>query len=74
MVSLQFFRTADGKSDYKIIDLQGTLHVLRQPSPWSFTADWGERVKDANPHDPVACKQMRATHPWKQRSLVPPFA
>lgn len=47
MVWLQFFRTADGKSDYKIIDLQGTLHVLRQPSPWSFTADWGERVKDA---------------------------
>jgi len=45
-VSLQFFRTSDGKSDYKVVDMQGTLHVLRQPSPWSFTADWAERIKD----------------------------
>ncbi len=46
-VSLRFFRNAAGESDYKIVDLQGTLHVLRQPSPWSFTAGWAERVKDA---------------------------
>ncbi len=47
LVSLRFFRRADGESDYKIVDLQGKLHVARQPSPWSFTSGWAERVKDA---------------------------
>ena len=47
LVSLRFFRKADGESDYKIIDMQGKLHVVRQPSPWSFTSGWAERVKDA---------------------------
>ncbi|HET7207411.1 MAG TPA: glycogen debranching N-terminal domain-containing protein [Terriglobales bacterium] len=46
-VTLRFRRKQKGETDYHIEDLQGTLHVIRQPSPWSLTADWGERVKDA---------------------------
>lgn len=46
-VTLRFCRTPDGRSDYHIEDLRGPLHVLRQPSPWSLTAGYGERLKDA---------------------------
>jgi hypothetical protein len=46
-VSIRFFRTSDGGTDYEILDKRGTLHVVRQPSPWSLTANWGERVRDA---------------------------
>lgn len=28
------------------MDKRGNLHVLRQPSPWSLTASFGERLKD----------------------------
>ena len=28
-------------------DKRGPLHVLRQPSPWSLTAGYAERLKDA---------------------------
>lgn len=44
---IRFWRKDDGTSDYRIEDLRGTLHVIRQPSPWSLTADFGERVMDA---------------------------
>jgi len=46
-VSIQFDRKADGSTDYRLLDVEGELHVVRQPSPWSLTADWPERVKDA---------------------------
>lgn len=46
-ITLGFKRTAEGDTQYSIERLDGELHVLRQPSPWSITADWGERVKDA---------------------------
>lgn len=45
-VTIRFYRNHDGSSDYEIVDLRGHLHVLRQPSPWSLTATWGERIKD----------------------------
>jgi glycogen debranching enzyme len=45
-VSLRFFRQGEA-STYEILDQQGTLHVLRQPSPWSLTASFAERLKDA---------------------------
>jgi len=44
--SIRFFRKADGKTDYAVLDLRGKLHLIRQPSPWSLTAGWGERVRD----------------------------
>ena len=47
MVSLRFYRKEDGTSDYKVLDKRGRLHVVRQPSPWSLTAGFGERLRDA---------------------------
>ena len=32
-VSLQFRRDASGKTDYRVLEQEGTLHVLRQPPP-----------------------------------------
>jgi glycogen debranching enzyme len=46
-VSIRFYRGDDGASDYEVLDKEGTLHTLRQPSPWSLTATWAERLKDA---------------------------
>lgn len=46
-VSLKFKRDDRGNTDYSVIQLDGDLHIIRQPSPWSLTAGWGERVKDA---------------------------
>ncbi|HEX6291541.1 MAG TPA: amylo-alpha-1,6-glucosidase, partial [Herpetosiphonaceae bacterium] len=47
VVTLRCYRTEHGASDYRVLDQQGTLHVVRQPSPWSLTAGFGERMKDA---------------------------
>ena len=46
-VSLRFRRSEDGRTNYEVIELRGKLHLVRQPSPWSLTADLGERVRDA---------------------------
>jgi hypothetical protein len=46
IVSLRFFRDADGRSDFEVTGQRGRLHVLRQPSPWSLEADLPERVED----------------------------
>jgi glycogen debranching enzyme len=45
-VSLRFFRKRDGGSDYEVLEKHGPLHVVRQPSPWSLTASFGERARD----------------------------
>lgn len=44
--TIRFFRTPDGSSGYRVLDVAGPLHVLHQPSPWSLTASFGERLKD----------------------------
>ncbi|HLJ76674.1 MAG TPA: amylo-alpha-1,6-glucosidase, partial [Acidobacteriaceae bacterium] len=46
-ITLRFRRNADGKTEYEIADLNGTLHVVRQRSPWSLTTGWAERIRDA---------------------------
>ena len=46
VVSLRFYRKPDGGSDYEVLEKEGALHVVRQPSPWSLTASFGERAKD----------------------------
>ena len=47
IVDLRFFRKENGDSDYTVLDQRGgSLHVIRQPSPWSLTANFGERLKD----------------------------
>lgn len=45
-VTLRFFRKPDGCSDYEVLEKRGALHVLRQPTPWSLTATFAERLKD----------------------------
>jgi glycogen debranching enzyme len=45
-VRLRFFRDAKGNSDYQVQEKRGKLHIVRQPSPWSVTAGWAERVRD----------------------------
>ncbi len=44
---IRFWRKPDGSSDYRVQDVKGKLHVVRQPSPWSLTANLGERFEDA---------------------------
>jgi glycogen debranching enzyme len=44
-ITIRFFRDGD-RSSYEVLSRTGTLHVVRQPSPWSLTAGLGERVKD----------------------------
>ncbi|HYH86779.1 MAG TPA: glycogen debranching N-terminal domain-containing protein [Pyrinomonadaceae bacterium] len=46
VVTIRFYRTKSGKGDYEVLDKRGPLHVLRQPSPWSLTAGFAERLKD----------------------------
>ena len=45
VATIRFFREGE-RSDYEVLDLRGTLHVLRQPSPWSLTASFAERLRD----------------------------
>lgn len=45
-IDIRFYRDKKGFSDYEILDTRGSLHVLRQPSPWSLTTTWAERIKD----------------------------
>lgn len=45
--TIRFFRHPDGRGDYEVLEREGSLHVLRQPSPQSMTATTGERLRDA---------------------------
>ena len=46
VVTIRFYRKAGGASDYEVLDKRGSLHILRQPSPWSLTATFAERLVD----------------------------
>lgn len=46
VVTLRFQRNSKGTTDWSVVDLEGPLHVVRQPSPWSLTAGWAERTRD----------------------------
>ena len=45
VVSIRFYRKGQ-RTHFDVLNKRGTLHVLRQPSPWSLTAGVGERIKD----------------------------
>ena len=47
VLTIRFYRTKSGNGDYEVLDKRGSLHVLRQPSPWSLTASFADRLKDA---------------------------
>ena len=44
---IRFFRKENGESSYEVLEKRGPLHVVRQPSPWSLTASFAERLQDA---------------------------
>jgi hypothetical protein len=46
VVTIRFFRTPSGSSDYQVLEQRGPLHTFRRPSPWSLTASFSERVED----------------------------
>ena len=46
IASIKFFRKKNGDSGFMVLKIQGKLHVIGQPSPWSLTASFGERLKD----------------------------
>lgn len=43
--TLRFWRRGE-RTEYELLAKEGKLHVLRQPSPWSLTAGFGERLRD----------------------------
>jgi glycogen debranching enzyme len=47
VVSIRFHRAKDGVSDYEVLDKRGKLHIFMQPSPWSLTSSFAERLYDA---------------------------
>jgi hypothetical protein len=42
--TLRFWRDENGASRWEVLHRQGTLHILRQPTPESLSADWTERI------------------------------
>jgi glycogen debranching enzyme len=45
-IDIRFYRTDSGDSSYEVLRKDGHLHVVRQPSPWSLTAHFAERLVD----------------------------
>ena len=45
-ITIRFRRDRGGRTTYRILELRGKLHVVRQPMPWSLTATWAERLRD----------------------------
>lgn len=46
-VTIRFHRGANGRTSYRILEKEGMLHVVRQATPWSLTAQPAERLRDA---------------------------
>jgi glycogen debranching enzyme len=44
--AIKFYRKGE-RTHFEVLDQRGKLHILRQPSPWSLTSGFGERLKDA---------------------------
>ena len=45
-VSLHFKRQADGKTDYRVLEREGRVHVLRQPPPEAAQVGPGRRLRE----------------------------
>jgi glycogen debranching enzyme len=46
-VTIRFRRRADGRTSYRVVEKTGPLHVVRQATPWSLTAQPAARLRDA---------------------------
>lgn len=45
-VTIRFRRGENGRTTYRVLDREGKLRVVRQPTPWSLTAGPLERLAD----------------------------
>ena len=45
-VDIRFQRDRNGRSNFEVLEKRGKLKVVRQPSPWSISACWCERLRD----------------------------
>jgi hypothetical protein len=45
-VTIKFMRGKNDRTEYRILKKEGRLRIIRQPSPWSFSATFPERVRD----------------------------
>lgn len=45
-VTVWFQRRPNGRTTYRVIDGEGPLRIIRQPTPWSLSAGPGERLFD----------------------------
>jgi len=45
-VTIHFKRGRDGRTTYRVVEREGTLHVVRQATPWSLTTSPAERIRD----------------------------
>jgi hypothetical protein len=45
-VSLQFRRDAGGRTDYRVLEREGRLHILRQPPPEALHAGPVTRLRE----------------------------
>jgi hypothetical protein len=44
-VTLRCWRTDAGRSEYEVVNKQGTLRIVRQPPPESLTAEVSDRLR-----------------------------
>jgi glycogen debranching enzyme len=44
--NIRFYRDTNGRSSFEVLEKRGALRIVRQPSPWSLTAGFGERFRD----------------------------
>jgi glycogen debranching enzyme len=45
-VSIQFKRDSGGSTDFRVVEREGSVRVIRQPAPESVTASMGTRARD----------------------------
>ena len=46
-VTIEFRRHSNGRTTYRVLGQRGKLHVVRQATPWSLTAQPAARLRDA---------------------------
>ena len=50
VAAIRFSRQDDGSTDVNVLDVQGHLDIVQEPSPWRWADEFGGRIKDAMEH------------------------
>jgi hypothetical protein len=45
-VSLRFSRRSDGVTDFEVLDMKGSLNVVRCSNPWQYISAWVENTDE----------------------------